>query len=117
MPSACAPGVGTYSDPVVRTTFRHQVLEFADGHRFWNVCDILYYDAAVCIEDITSFDGRRTGALFIDVLKSCWNVSRRSSLTCTATTVPRKELEGYKFQCLCPVLMALEKLILWECVG
>ena len=89
MPPTCASGV-TYSDPVAipRTTFHHQVLKFSDGHGFWNVREMYY--AALCTEGITS---RRsadiaTSTVFIDALKSRWNVSRWLSPTCTATVLP-----------------------------
>jgi hypothetical protein len=88
--------VGTYSDPVARTTFRYCIrclsLRAVMGSGMsviscimmrWCVWKVLFLGCY--------FDERYhgTSALVIDVLKSRWNVSRWPSLTCTATVLPR----------------------------
>ena len=119
MLSACTSGVGTSSDPVARTTFRRQVLEFADGHRSWN--SVIHCIMQRCVWKVLLPSVLRQTPYrrpSIDVLKSRWNVSRWSSLTCTVTVLPPfpgKKLKGYKesfVQYLCPVVMVLEELIL-----
>lgn len=110
MPSACTSEVGTYSNTVARTTFRHQLLEFAD--RFWNsvIHGIMRCVWKVLLPSVF----RRTPYKrpSIDVLKSRWNVSSLSSLTCTAALppFPGKNSNGYKgpfVQCQCPVVRVL----------
>jgi hypothetical protein len=100
LPSVCTSEVGTYSDLVARSTFCHQVLEFADGHRFWNVCDILYYDAAVCMMEDNCFlrraPYRRPFYRCLEITLECLPLLEPHLHCYRSVTVPRKELEGYK---------------------
>jgi hypothetical protein len=71
----------------------YQVLEFAGGHGFWNVCDILYYDAVVCMEGIVSrLLLRRALSRYKRRFYRCVEITLEclplAELTCTAVLPP-----------------------------